>query len=99
MPVLRGQVYIIHRRDEFRASKVMQKRALDHEKIKVSGSLHHAQCWVLSQVCAAGRLACAAVQAMDTLAYALQLFQAQALRCWFGLGSMSRRWFVLSGGF
>jgi thioredoxin reductase len=31
------QVYIIHRRNEFRASKVMQKRALEHEKIKVSG--------------------------------------------------------------
>lgn len=29
------QVYIIHRRDEFRASKVMQQRALAHEKIKV----------------------------------------------------------------
>lgn len=31
------QVYIIHRRNEFRASKVMQKRALEHEKIKVRG--------------------------------------------------------------
>lgn len=29
------QVYIVHRRNEFRASKVMQKRALEHEKIKV----------------------------------------------------------------
>lgn len=33
--VMRAQVYIIHRRNEFRASKVMQKRALEHEKIKV----------------------------------------------------------------
>jgi thioredoxin reductase (NADPH) len=45
MPPLRVQVYIIHRRNEFRASKVMQKRALDHEKIKVSWSLRDgAQC-------------------------------------------------------
>lgn len=36
MSGLHLQVYIIHRRNEFRASKVMQKRALEHEKIKVS---------------------------------------------------------------
>lgn len=30
-----SKVYIIHRRDELRASKIMQERALNHEKIEV----------------------------------------------------------------
>ena len=29
------KIYIIHRRDEFRASKIMQKRVLEHKKIEV----------------------------------------------------------------
>ena len=30
-----GKVYIIHRRDELRASKILQKRALEHPKIEI----------------------------------------------------------------
>ena len=30
-----SKVYLIHRRNEFRASKIMQKRVMDHEKIEV----------------------------------------------------------------
>ncbi len=30
-----GQIYMIHRRDQLRASKIMQQRALDHPKIEV----------------------------------------------------------------
>jgi len=35
LAALCSQVYIIHRRDEFRASKIMQKRTLAHPKIEV----------------------------------------------------------------
>ncbi len=29
------EVYVVHRRDEFRASKIMQERVLNHDKVKV----------------------------------------------------------------
>lgn len=38
------QVYIIHRRDEFRASKIMQNRALANPKIEVLCSAQSISC-------------------------------------------------------
>lgn len=62
-----SKVYIIHRRDSFRASNVMQKRVLTHPKIEI--------CWnkVVDEFCGENLLSC--LRLKDTVSGALSELQ------------------------